>query len=184
MGEAIPRISSFGWRKSELLNLRVRQVDLKARTIRLDAGTTKNNRGRLARMTEEVHTLLTACIERKQPEDYVFTRGDNWRVKDFRKTWKDVCERAGARNLRRLGLAENTIMAIGGWKTNAVFKRYDIVSEDDLAEAARRQDEKRRLDEEKQKAEAQAQAERAQSEAWAQFGHNLTTAPAGGKLSN
>ncbi len=186
---------SFGWRKSELLNLRVRQVDLKARTIRLDAGTTKNNRGRLARMTEEVHTLLTACIERKQPEDYVFTRGDDRRVKDFRKTWKDVCERAGvpgllvhdlrrtgARNLRRLGLAENTIMAIGGWKTNAVFKRYDIVSEDDLAEAARRLDEKRRLDEEKQKAEAPA--ERSQSEVWAQFGHNLTTAPASGKLSN
>lgn len=108
-------------------------------------------------------------------------------MKDFRQTWKDVCERAGvpgllvhdlrrtgARNLRRLGLAENTIMAIGGWKTNAVFKRYDMVSEDDLAEAARRLDEKRRLD----------QAERAQAEVWAQFGHNLANSQTSGKLTN
>jgi hypothetical protein len=78
-------------------------------------------------------------------------------------------------------------MAIGGWKTNAVFKRYDIVSEDDLAEAARRLDEKHRLETEKQKqaeAEAQVQAERGQAEAWAQFGHNLITAPASGKLTD
>jgi integrase len=91
-------------------------------------------------------------------------------VGDFRKTWANVLKRAGvpnllihdlrrtgARNLRRLGLAEGTIMAIGGWKTNAVFKRYDIVSEDDLAEAARRLDEKRRVQ---------------QSAVWAQNGHN------------
>lgn len=61
---------SFGWRKSELFNLRVRQVDLKASTIRLDAGTTKNNRGRLARMIEEVHTLLTPV-----------SRESNWRIR-------------------------------------------------------------------------------------------------------
>jgi hypothetical protein len=72
------------------------------------------------------------------------------------------------------------------WKTNAVLKRYDMVSEDDLAEAAP-SDEKHRLETEKQKqaeAEAQAQAERGQTEAWAQFGHHLTTAPASGKLTN
>jgi integrase len=33
---------TYGWRKRELLNLRVRQVDLQARTIRLEVGTTKN----------------------------------------------------------------------------------------------------------------------------------------------
>jgi hypothetical protein len=40
---------------------------------------------------------------------------------------------------------------------------------------------------EKQKqaeAEAQVQAERGQAEAWAQFGHNLITAPASGKLTD
>jgi integrase len=48
---------SFAFRKGELLNLRVRQVDLASRQIRLDAGTTKNDEGRIAPMTDEVFTL-------------------------------------------------------------------------------------------------------------------------------
>jgi integrase len=37
---------TYGWRISELLNLRVKQVDLFSRTIRLEVGTTKNDEGR------------------------------------------------------------------------------------------------------------------------------------------
>lgn len=172
---------NFGWRKSELLNLRVRQVDLALRAIRLDAGSTKNNDSREVTMTQEVFTLLSACVHGKQPEDYVFTRKDGKRVKDFRKTWADVCERAGvpglllhdlrrtgARNLRRLGVDQKTIMEIGGWKTAAIFSRYNITDPKDRAEAAQRLDEKLQ----------------AQADSWAQFGHNLTTAPASGKLTN
>lgn len=50
--------------------------------------------------------------------------------------------RTGCRNLRRLGVHEKTIMKIGGWKTRAVFDRYNIVDEKDLAEAAARLDQK------------------------------------------
>jgi integrase len=156
-------------------------VDLPARTIRLDAGTTKNNDGREVSMTKEVHTLLTACVEGKQPEDYVFTRGkSNKRVQYFRRSWENACQRAGvpsllihdlrrtgARNLRRLGVDQKTIMAIGGWKTAGVFQRYNIVDANDLAEAARRLDEK----EEKRKAET------ALAQSWAQYGHNSASAP-------
>ena len=35
-------------------------------------------------------------------------------------------------------------MAIGGWKTASVFRRYDIVSEDDITDAAARLDAKRK----------------------------------------
>ena len=56
-------------------------------------------------------------------------------------------------------------MAIGGWKTAAVFKRYDIVSEDDLPEAAHRLDEKCRPLKEQ---EREAESENSQ----AQFGHS------------
>jgi len=50
--------------------------------------------------------------------------------------------RTGCRNLRRLGVHEKTIMKIGGWKTRAVFDRYNIVDENDLADAAAKLDRK------------------------------------------
>jgi hypothetical protein len=33
--------------------------------------------------------------------------------------------RTGARNMRRLGIAEGVIMRLGGWKTASVFRRYE-----------------------------------------------------------
>ena len=56
---------TFGFRKSELLlNMKVRQIDLENRTIRLFTGTTKNNEGRLVKMTAEVYGLLRHCVWR------------------------------------------------------------------------------------------------------------------------
>lgn len=149
---------NFGWRKGEVLNLRVKQIDLPSRTIRLEQGTTKNNQGRIVKMTDEVYTLVAACIGGKKPDDYVFTRENGKRVKNFRKAWHNVCEaagvpellfhdlrRTGVRNLRRLGISEGVAMKISGHKTASVFRRYDITDESDLAEAAARLDEKRRV---------------------------------------
>lgn len=147
---------NFAWRKSELLNLRVAQVDLLNRVIRLEPGTTKNSDGRTVVMTNETLELLRACTAGKTGDDYVFTRENGTRVKDFRGAWAKVCaaagvpdllfhdlRRTGARNLRRLGVSEGVIMRIGGWKTRNVFERYNIVDQADLADAARRLDEKR-----------------------------------------
>jgi integrase len=147
---------NFGWRKGELLALRVRQVDLMAGTIRLEVGSTKNKCGRTIKMTQEVFTLLSACVAGKQNDDFVFTRAGGAPVKDFRKLWRTICKRAGVpelffhdlrrsgvRNLRRLGVAESVAMKISGHKTASVFRRYDITDEADLAEAAARLDEKR-----------------------------------------
>jgi site-specific recombinase XerD len=87
---------SFAFRKSEL-NLRVRQVDLASRQIRLEQGETKNDEGRIAPMTDEVFTLLTACVIGKQKNDYVFTRPaakpglPEEPVRGFRRRWAKVC---------------------------------------------------------------------------------------------
>lgn len=140
---------TFAFRKGELLAMRVRQIDLSNRTIRLEAGTTKNNEGRIIKMTDEVATLLTACVIGKQPDAFVFTRKNGKRVKGFRRIWKTVCERAGVdllfhdlrrsgvRNLRRLGVQETVAMKISGHKTRSIFERYNIIDEADLTEAAR-----------------------------------------------
>jgi integrase len=49
---------SFGFRKAELLNMRLRQVDLLNRTVTLDPGTTKNSDGRIVKLTSETFELL------------------------------------------------------------------------------------------------------------------------------
>ncbi len=147
---------NFGWRKGELLAVRVRQIDLLAGTIRLEVNSTKNKAGRTVKMTQEVFALLSACVAGKQNDDFVFTRANGAPVKNFRKRWRTVCKRAGVtelifhdlrrtgvRNLRRLGIAESVAMKISGHKTASVFRRYDITDEADLAEAAARLDEKR-----------------------------------------
>jgi integrase len=68
---------SFGFRREELLqHLKVGQVDLRNRSIRLNAGTTKNGKGRVVKMTSKVESLLKECIAGKQAHDYVFTRAD------------------------------------------------------------------------------------------------------------
>jgi integrase len=153
---------SFGFRRGEMLNLRVRQIDLIERIITLDPGTTKNGEGREAGITEELLPLLSACIAGKQPDDLVLTKDVKREGKtvhlpigDFRKTWASACKAAGvpellvhdlrrsaARNLRRLGEAEGVIMTIGGWKTRSVFERYNIKSRDDVKRATARLDQK------------------------------------------
>jgi integrase len=86
---------TFGWRVSELLSMRVRQVDLPQRVIRLEPGTTKNSEGREVVMTDAVFTLLSACVIGKTPDQFVFTRSNGKPVRDFRTTWENACVATG-----------------------------------------------------------------------------------------
>ena len=142
--------ATIGWRHHELLSLRVRQIDLEHRIVRLEPGTTKNKEGREAPMTDVMLQLLTACVEGKQPDDPVFKRPNGKPVLDFRVTWQNACNLAGlpgllfhdlrrtaARNLRRAGIPESMIKQIGGWKTTSVFHRYAMVNRQDMATAMR-----------------------------------------------
>ncbi len=86
---------TYGWRHEELVNLRVRQVELLTGAIRLDPGATKNDDGREVAMTQTVRELLTECVHAKQPEDHVFSREDGKPVLDFRSAWANVTTAAG-----------------------------------------------------------------------------------------
>src|SRR5207253_1757489 len=70
---------------------------------------------------------------------------------DFRGSWDSAVKRAGlddlefhdlrrsgVRNLSRSGVPEAVIMAITGHRTRAMFDRYNVVSEEDLGDAAKR----------------------------------------------
>ena len=79
---------AFGFRKSELLNLRVKQVDLVHRSIRLNAGETKSGEGRVVKLTQDVFVLLQACVAGKDADDFVFTRENGKPIMDFREVWE------------------------------------------------------------------------------------------------
>jgi len=68
----------------------------------------------------------------------------------FRYAWKQAAQAAGladriphdfrrtaARNMERAGVPRSVAMALGGWKTESMYRRYAIASEADLREAAR-----------------------------------------------
>jgi integrase len=75
---------NFGFRKAELLNMRVRQVDLLNRFLTLDPGTTKNRDGRKVKLTNETFQLLCECLRGKQPDGHVFTWPSGEPVRDIR----------------------------------------------------------------------------------------------------
>ena len=154
----------LGWRiRSEVLTLTRAQVDLGKGTLRLEPGSTKNDDGREIYMTPELNALVTGQVERAKrlekqrgqiiPWLFPHLRGrhQGQRVKDFRKTWKRACDKAGCpgmlrhdfrrtavRNLLNRGVSQVIAMRITGHKTVEVFNRYAIVSPEDLKEAARK----------------------------------------------
>lgn len=145
-----------GWRiPSEVLPLQWRQVDLKAGTVRLDPGTTKNKDGRLfpfgnhlpeLRQVLEEQRRLTTEVETAHGLicRWVFHRNGR-QIKGFRKSWTDACtaaevpgriphdfRRTAVRNLERAGVSRSVAMLLTGHKTESVYRRYAIVSEADL----------------------------------------------------
>ncbi len=140
---------TYGWRKSELTEMRVDQVDIEEGTIELNPGETKNDEARVIEMTTKVKELLAQCIAGKEKRDLVFTRAGGQPIGNFRRVWARVTRDAGAvgllfhdlrrsgvRNMRRAGITEKVIMRISGHKTRSVFERYNIVDTSDLKAAA------------------------------------------------
>jgi integrase len=152
-----------GWRKSEVLKLEWPRVDLRERIVRLNPGETKNEEGRNLYLEDELLIELQELFKNRRLDcPYVFQK-DGKPIKDFRKAWKSACIEAGffkivkdkqgnetkeptkifhdfrrtaIRNMIRSGISERVAMMISGHKTRSVFDRYNIVSDQDLKEAA------------------------------------------------
>lgn len=145
-----------GWRKSEVFSLTTAQVDLDARIVRLEPGTTKSGEGRTFMLTEALHALLKkqlTAIEALKKQGticpWVFHRPDGSPIKSFRGAWDAATEAAGypakllhdfrrtaVRNLERAGVARSSAMRMVGHATEAIYRRYAIQDETMLREAS------------------------------------------------
>jgi integrase len=149
-----------GCRKGEILGLRWSQVDLHEKVIRLEPGETKNAEARTIPLVADLYEMLKiqkhARDRNYSASPWVFSRGGE-PIREFKNAWESACKaaglvdesgepaklfhdlrRTGVRNLIRAGVPERVAMLISGHKTRSVFDRYNIVSESDLKDAARR----------------------------------------------
>jgi len=160
---AVTIMYTYGWRLGEVMALQLSQVDLKAGTLRLEPGTTKNTEGRVVYLTPELTTLLSAQISRVKllsrqmgrvlPDLFTHLSGcyQGTPRRDFRKAWGKALKAVGlagwllhdfrrtaVRNMERTGVPRSIAMKMTGHKTESVYRRYAIVCEQDLKEAMQR----------------------------------------------
>jgi integrase len=141
-----------GWRLGEIRGLTWDKVDLKQGIIRLDPGETKNEEARTIYLNDELVKEIKALHNNRRLDcPYVFHLNGQ-PIGEFRKSWKTACRMAGLkgrlfhdfrrtaiRNMVRSGITERVAMVISGHKTRSVFDRYNIVNDNDLKEAAKKQ---------------------------------------------
>ena len=145
-----------GWRKSEILNLEWRDVNLAAGTVRLWPDTTKSGDGRVFPLAACSPLARLIADQREGTKalgrivSHVFHhRGEP--IRDMDDAWRTACKAAGkpgalfhdlrrsfALDMRRRGLSETDIMALAGWRTPSMFRRYCVADETGLAERLRR----------------------------------------------
>jgi integrase len=140
-----------GWRKGEIRSLTWADVDRSSCAIHLRSEASKNGKGRLLAMDDELWSIIERRWLSRHIGDrlipFVFHR-DGKQITSFRKAWAAACKKAGltgklfhdlrrtaVRNMRRGGVEERIAMTISGHQTRSVFDRYNIVSEDDVREA-------------------------------------------------
>jgi integrase len=131
-------------------------VDFKGQGwLRLEPGEDKNRSGRNFPFTPELREILEAQRERTRSLErqlgkiipWVFHRKGK-PIRSYYKAWHTACAKAGiqrirhdmrrtaVRNLERAGVPRSAAMAIVGHKTESVYRRYAIVDEGMMFDAA------------------------------------------------
>ncbi len=148
--DVVEFLTRTGWRRNEGLLLQWSSVDRDGEIIRLERARSKSGKPRV--FPYGLFPALKALIDKRWTGRnglYVFhLNGRPIGLGALRCAWRSATKRAGlpgrlihdlrrtaARNMRRAGVSEGEIMALCGWKTRAMFDRYNIIDEADLAAA-------------------------------------------------
>jgi integrase len=140
-----------GWRSNEARQLRWAWLDLSANMIRLPAEFSKSKKPRNLPITGALMDIVERRLKLRRLDcEFVFHRKGK-PIREFAKAFKKAAveigmpellphdmRRSAVRNFRRSGLSENEGMALSGHRTASVFRRYDIISDDDLRESMNR----------------------------------------------
>ena len=142
-----------GWRRAEILNLKWESVDLQAKELRL--WTSKNREGRCIPLQGELWDVIERQWAVREVKLKDRTLISHWvfhnkgkQIQSYYKAWHTACNAAGisgklphdfrrsaARNMTRAGVTETVAMSITGHKTNSMFRRYNITSQEDKKQA-------------------------------------------------
>jgi integrase len=160
-GQALAATIAFetAWRiRSEVLTLEWARVDLAEGCIHLDGAHSKNGKPRKAYLSPDTTRLLVEyraevakALGAVGPHVFVHAgKGplQGQRIQEFNKAWRGACRRAGytgtllhdlrrsgVRAMVRAGVPESVAQRVSGHATSAVFRRYDITSDQDLRDA-------------------------------------------------
>jgi integrase len=110
-----------GARKSEQLNLKVRQVDFFRNLVTFDR--TKSGRSRMVEINPEVRQMLLELCRAKRPDDYVWVNpATSGPYTDVKRAFTSACSDAGIE-----GLVWHDLRATYGTRLGeAGFNAYDI----------------------------------------------------------
>jgi integrase len=131
------------WRSREAKDLEWSKVDTQDWVIRLSRKNEKTKKPRTLVLVGELRDIIERRLVKRTPEcPYVFHR-DGKPIKSFRRAFKTAFKdaglegtvphdlrRSGVRNFTKAGLSESEGMSISGHRTNAIYKRYNIIDED------------------------------------------------------
>lgn len=140
-----------GMRLGKILDLRWDQIDWDHRMIRLNPGTKTKKVGHIPLIEQLVEVLerWQKVTKGRWPACPWVCHYSGRKIGQIKRGWKSACEQVGlegrlfhdfrrtaSRNLIRAGIPQSVVMEITGHKTDSVFRRYDIVSDEDKKEAA------------------------------------------------
>lgn len=135
-------IYSAGLRRSELINLRINDLDIERSMIRIEHG--KGNKSRYTLLSKKVYDMLLKYIHRYQPREYLFEGqyGSRYSAGSIQKIFHRALNNAGieryltvhslrhsfATHLLEMGVDLRYIQALLGHKSSKTTEIYTYVS--------------------------------------------------------
>jgi integrase len=137
-----------GMRPGEIQALTWAGFDRETWTLRLHARDAKTGHGRMLSLVGDLRFIIERRLKARRLDSPLVFHRNGKPVGEYRKRWKKACEAAGVvgripydlrrtavRNMIRAGVDQAVAMKISGHRTDAVFRRYNIVSDEDIRDA-------------------------------------------------